>query len=40
MDVVWVWGELIVHRYRSDWGISGYQMLARGTVPYRESHTR
>lgn len=40
MDVVWVWGELVVHRHRSDWGISGYQLLARGSAPYRETRSR
>lgn len=40
MDTVWVWGDLLVHRHQSDWGISAYQLRARGSSPYREPKPR
>lgn len=40
MDAVWVWGELGVHRSRTEWGQSGYRLQGRGTSPYRDTSAR
>lgn len=40
MDAVWVWGELGVHRSRTEWGQSGYRLQGRGTSPYRDTAAR
>lgn len=40
MDVIWVWGELSVQRSRTEWGLSGYSLAAKGTSPYQEKPAR
>jgi uncharacterized protein len=40
MDVIWAWGDLDVVRHNSEWGVSGYLLKARGTVPYQETRPR
>ena len=40
MDAVWVWGELGVQRSRTEWGLSGYSLAAKGTSAYRDKPTR